>query len=227
MWKSHLTYKLWEIRARKHKGNLPAPDISHPQPNSISSTVNYGKQKLAGPGHVSSRSKSDQVISPVYENQKTIKTQSFPEPSQTFSPLPIQTEQQPLSPNSSLLRPSSSYSPTPRVVEAHKPEQTDTDPGETYSPVLGRDDQHNLDNRGQKPDELLLSDRLSDSEIGNEEIISPRSPVQEYNTNLQPISNTKLTPIESRESSENDFLHGHTLENNVVEINGENMLKVN
>ena len=227
MWKSHLTYKLWEIRARKQKGKHPAPDISHIQLNPVSTTVTYGKQKLAGPVHVSPHLKSEKNISTVYENPNMIKSQAIPEPGQTLSLSPFGSKEKPISPNSSLLRPSSSYSPTPRDEETQNQEQTETDPGETYSPVLDIDDQNSLGVDGPKSDEIHLSDRLNDTDIGQEEIISPRSPVQEYNTNLQPVSRTKLTPIESRESSENDFIHGHTLENNVVKINGENMLKVN
>ena len=227
MWKSHLTYKLWEVRARKRKGNLPAPDLSHSQPYPVSSPAYYGKQKLPGPGRVSSRSKSDQVFSPVHENQKMIQLQSFPQPSQTCSRSPIPAKQKALSPNSSVIIQSSSFSPTPRKDDTENPEQSVSDPGETYSPVLGRDNQQTLDGSQPKAEELLLSDKQTDSEIENEEIISPRSPIQEYNSNLQPVSKTKLTPIESRESSETDFENNCALENNVVKINGENMLKIN
>lgn len=211
MWKSHLTYKLWEIRARKAKSQRTEPDSFHFKPGPLNLRTPV---KAKQPSLVSSRSKADEIFAAVHENQKII-PDTFSGPNQTLSTTP--EKKMPLSPDSSGLRQSSSFSPTPRKSDLQNFDPSDTDPGETYSPVFGADVQ-DADGSHSKTSPILSPTRLTNSEIEHEKIISPRSPLQNVNRNKDSLSKTRLTPIESRATSGTEFQNEPDIAN-MVKIN--------
>lgn len=205
MWKAHLTYKLWEIRARKNKKMPRTPDSFHPKPGGVFSPVPR-KQKPLSPGNCRSNPNSG-GFPPVPTKQRT-SSQDSSRSKADGDVLQVSEQQNLTNQVSFRSQPLSSYSPTPRQ-DIQNPESAHHDPGQTASESPSPEYQSPVP-ENKKPSNSLQGNlaqplspfKFTDSEVENEESNS-QFRIQNGNVSPEPVIETKVVTITSGENTEN------------------------
>ena len=204
MWKAHLTYKLWEIRARKNKKTPRTTESFHPKPGGVFSPIPR-KQKPLSPGN--HQSNPDGGFPQVSTKVRT-GSQDSSRSKADWDASPVSEQQNLTNQVSSRSQPHSSYSPTPRQ-DIQNPEIVRDEPGQTVSESPLPENQSPVP-ENQKPSKSLQGNpaqplspfKFSDSEVENEER-NPRLRIQNENVSPEPVIETKVVTITSGENTEN------------------------